>query len=286
MLREILDLGFDRVELSHGTRISLQPGITEMVDAGEIRVTSLHNFCPLPLGVNKAAPNLYKFSSPDSRERDLALKYTRKTIEFAVRLKARVVVLHLGSVPMPRQNARLEKLIASGKRHTDEYLDLCARISAKREAHKQKFLKNVISLLEQIVPEATEHGLILGFENRDGLHEFPFDSDFPSVLQEFPGDNVIYWHDTGHAQIKENLGFLHHYTHLESLQDRLGGFHVHDVQVPGKDHCAPGSGMLDFAALKPLVKPHHLKVLELSPGLTAEQVKAGYAHIRSIWGPE
>jgi sugar phosphate isomerase/epimerase len=58
--------------------------------------------------------------------------------------------------------------------------------------------------------------------------------------------------------------------HLESLRDRLYGFHVHDVQFPGRDHCAPGTGMIDFAALKPLVKPEHIKVFELSPGLTVE----------------
>jgi hypothetical protein len=41
--------------------------------------------------------------------------------------------------------------------------------------------------------------------------------------------NLVYWHDCGHAQIKENLGFIHHALHLESLAPRLAGFHVHDV---------------------------------------------------------
>ena len=50
MLREIRDLGFDHAELSHGIRISLMPGILEAVDAGEIKISSLHNFCPLPDG--------------------------------------------------------------------------------------------------------------------------------------------------------------------------------------------------------------------------------------------
>ena len=50
MLREIRELGFACAELSHGTRISLLPGILEAVDAGEIRISSLHNFCPLPIG--------------------------------------------------------------------------------------------------------------------------------------------------------------------------------------------------------------------------------------------
>ena len=88
MLREIRDLGFQYAELSHGTRISLLSGILEAVDAGEMRISSLHNFCPLPMGVTYAAPNLYQFSAERPRERELAQRYTVKTIEFAVRVKA------------------------------------------------------------------------------------------------------------------------------------------------------------------------------------------------------
>ena len=63
MLREIRDLGFEYAELSHGIRLSLMPGILDAVDAGEIKISSLHNFCPLPMGVTHAAPNLYEFSA-------------------------------------------------------------------------------------------------------------------------------------------------------------------------------------------------------------------------------
>src|SRR5271155_787857 len=96
MLREIRSLGFEWAELSHGIRISLLPGIMTAVDAGEIKISSLHNFCPLPMGVNHAAPNIYKFTSLDRRERDTAWRHSVKTIEPAARLKASVVVLHMG----------------------------------------------------------------------------------------------------------------------------------------------------------------------------------------------
>ena len=69
MLREISDLGFPCAELSHGTRISLLPGILEAVDAKETSISSVHNFCPLPMGINYAAPNLYQFSAERPRER-------------------------------------------------------------------------------------------------------------------------------------------------------------------------------------------------------------------------
>src|SRR5437867_7754962 len=100
MLAEIRDLGFEHAELSHGTRISLMPGILEAVDAGEIKISSLHNFCPLPIGVNHSAPNLYQYSADREREREMAQRYTVKTMEFASRVKAPVVVLHAGSIEM------------------------------------------------------------------------------------------------------------------------------------------------------------------------------------------
>jgi hypothetical protein len=43
---------------------------------------------------------------------------------------------------------------------------------------------------------------------------------------------------------------------------------------------------VDFAALRPFVKPEHIKVFEMSPGLSAEQVRAGIDHLKKIWGEE
>src|SRR5437667_6299635 len=107
MLREIRELGFEYAELSHGTRISLLPGIIDAVDAGEIKISSLHNFCPLPMGVNYSAPNLYQFSAEREREREMAQRCTLKTMEFAVRVKAPVIVLHLGSIEMKDYTRRM-----------------------------------------------------------------------------------------------------------------------------------------------------------------------------------
>ena len=115
MLQEIRDLGFEFAELSHGTRISLLPGIVEAVDSGLIRISTLHNFCPLPMGVTQAAPNIFQFSSDNPRERQNALRYSIKTLDFAVRVKARLVVLHMGSIDMPEYTDRLLELLGAGQ---------------------------------------------------------------------------------------------------------------------------------------------------------------------------
>lgn len=284
MLREIRELGFEYAELSHGTRISLMPGILEAVDAGEIKISTVHNFCPLPMGVNHSAPNLYQFSDERPRERELAFRHTQKTIEFATRVRASLVVLHSGSIDMKSYTDKLLEMVARGERETSKYQKLCAEFDEKREAKKEKFLERTIESLKKIVPLAESAGVKLGIENRQSLEELPFESDYRTLFREISSPNLVYWHDTGHAQIKENLGFIHHAMHLESLADRLAGFHLHDVQPPGRDHCAPGSGMIDFAALRPMLKPGLIKVFELSPKLPVEEVKKGVAHLKAIWG--
>jgi len=284
MLREIRGLGFEYAELSHGVSISLMPGILDAVGAGEIKISSLHNFCPLPMGVTHAAPNLYEFSAEKDYERELAIRYTRKTFEFAERVKAAAVVLHLGSIELKDYTGRLCDLLERDGTKTPQYEKLLAEAVAKREAARGKFVARTNEALRELLPEAEKRGLKLGCENRQALEEIPLESDFAAFFREFASPNVAYWHDLGHAQIKENLGLIRHVQHLESLAGRLVGFHVHDVQFPDRDHSAPGTGMIDYAALKPFVKPEHIKVFELGPGLPVEAVKSGIAHVKKIWG--
>jgi len=286
MLREIRELGFEYAELSHGIRLSLVPGILEAVAAGVVRITTLHNFCPLPIGITRAAPNIFKFTSSDARERQSALKHTLKTFELAERLGAKLVVLHMGAVEMKDYTDALIRLAEAGLRETPKYQRLCAEADERRESRKERHLLFAYEALRYLESEAARRHLLLGIENREALEEIPFESDFPFFFRDFPGGIIRYWHDTGHAQIKENLGFIDHVMHLESLAGDTAGFHLHDVEFPGRDHRPPGKGMINFEALKPFVKPEHIKVLELSPSITPEEVRAGLAHLQSLWGPK
>src|SRR5882757_1481863 len=122
MLEEILALGFERVELGHGIRLSLMEGIQRRFKKGGFTITSLHNFCPLPIEITRAAPDCYQFSSPDARERDRALKHTFQTIDFAQRFGAKVVVLHLGRTPIDDYTSKLVRLAEVGMIHSREYV--------------------------------------------------------------------------------------------------------------------------------------------------------------------
>jgi sugar phosphate isomerase/epimerase len=294
MLREIRDLGFQYAELSHGIRVSLVPGIIAAVEEGVIRISTLHNFCPLPMGVNHPAPNLFKFSAIDKRERDLAWKHSIKTLETAERLGARLVVLHSGEANLagffgdPNYQDKLEAMAALGQQDSPKYRKLMAELEQRRESRKEQPMMLALEFIRRLADVAAEKKLLLGIENREAVEEIPYDHDLRFFLAQLP-DNVRYWHDCGHAQIKHHLGFLDHRMHLETMSERLAGLHVHDVVITPEgahDHAPPGMGVIDYEALKPFVRPDHIKVLELNPGVAPEDVGRGFEYIRSVWGAE
>src|SRR5213082_1991129 len=155
MLREIQALGFNLIELGHGIRISLVPGIQKMFDAGEVRFSSLHNFCPLPVEVMSASPDCYQFSTIYPKERERAIKQTIQTIDFAARLGAPFVVLHLGEVRIGPVTDSLIELVKNGRIHTREYVARKIRAVKKRESHSAPFLQRVKEALRPIVEYAT-----------------------------------------------------------------------------------------------------------------------------------
>src|SRR5271155_845598 len=124
MLEEILELGFERVELGHGIRLSLMEGIQKVHDEGRVTFSSLHNFCPLPIEITRSSPDCYQFTSHRASERERALKLTFQTIDFAERLGAPFVVLHLGRVPMERVTGKLLELANNGGYLSREFVKM------------------------------------------------------------------------------------------------------------------------------------------------------------------
>lgn len=293
MIQEMVGLGFKRIELSHGIRISLVPGILQAVEEGMVEISSVHNFCPLPGSVQHAAPNLYQPSSPDSREQDLWQRYSLQTLDFAVKVGADRIVMHSGSVSFffLSPEARLEKWIDQSeiKAHElSEDMDFIKRRDKAMKAIRGKAEKTIPRIrenYEKLLPEAKSRGLKLCLENREGMEEMPIDGDYDVFLQGLDDtEHAVYWHDCGHAQIKHQFGLLDHREHLEKMAPRLGGFHIHDVSEEGRDHEVPGTGTIDFAMIAEFVHPEHTLVLELSPKLTTEEVLASRDYIAGVMG--
>ncbi len=293
MVEEMVGLGFKRIELSHGIRISLVPGILKAVEEHLVEISSVHNFCPLPSGVQYAAPNLYQPSAIDSRERGLWQRYTQQTLDFAVKVGAARVVMHSGSAWFffATPEAKLEKWIdASEIKACDlaEDVMFCKRrdrAMRRIKAASRKAMERINANYEVVIPLAKERGLQLCLENREGMEEMPIDSAYADFLNNLPDpEHVAYWHDTGHAQIKHQLGLLNHREHLTAMADRLAGFHLHDVSEGGRDHRVPGTGTVDFKMVAEFVRPEHTLVLELSPSLSVDDVRASRDYIGALLG--
>jgi len=280
MLREIkTKLGFELIELGHGIRISLMPGIQKMFDDGEVRFSSLHNFCPLPVEVMGASPDCYMFSAKHAQERERAVKQTMQTIDFAERLNAPFVVLHLGKVPIKPVTEPLIALAKEGKMFSREYVRRKVNAVAKREAHAEVYLQRVKDCLKPIIEHAAAKNVRLGIEGRRGYEEIPSERELPALLDELNSPQVGYWHDIGHIQIKENLGFLDHEEWLRAIGPRTLGCHLQDCIWPAQDHQPPFTGDVDLEKLVPLLPSTCLFVWEMSPRKTADEIR----HSVTVW---
>ena len=273
MLREIVDLGFKRVELGHGIRISLMPGIQKIFEAGTIKFSSLHNFCPLPVEVLGASPDCYQFSAAYGKERERAVKQTLQTIDFAQRLGAPFVVMHLGEVPMKSVTESLIKLARHGKLLSRQYVREKIRAVKKREATAPAYLERARDCLRRVVDYAASKNVKLGVEGRRGYEEIPSERELPALLEEINSPQLGYWHDFGHIQIKQNLSFVDHAEWLREIGPRTFGCHVQDCIWPAQDHQPPFSGDVDLANLVPLLPRDCVFVWEMSPRKTAEEIQ-------------
>jgi sugar phosphate isomerase/epimerase len=284
MLNEIVDLGFDLIELGHGIRISLMPGIQKMFDEGKVRFSSLHNFCPLPVEVMHASPDCYQLSAAYSKERERAIKQTFQTIDFAQRLGAPFVVMHLGEVPIGPVTDKLIALVKKGKLLSREFVKKKIRAIQKREALSPPYLQRVKDALKPIVEYAASKNVKLGIEGRRGYEEIPSERELPALLDELNSPAAGYWHDFGHIQIKQNLAFLDHEEWLRLIGPRAIGCHVQDCIWPAQDHQPPFAGHVDLAKLVPLLPNDCQFVWEMSPRKTADEIKRSVVKWKEKFG--
>ncbi|NJK91267.1 MAG: sugar phosphate isomerase/epimerase [Blastochloris sp.] len=275
MMTELAELGFNSVELGHGTRYSLWPGILQAHQEKIVRIVSLHNFCPLPLGFTRPSPNCYEFSDPRPQQRARALKHSLETIDHAAAFGARSVVLHLGSTGQRPASRPLEQLYHRGRFLSRSYVKTKLHSVIAHEAWLKNHWPRIEDSLLELLAKAASLNIQLGLECREAIEEVPLDSAWLEILTKLPPP-AGYWHDFGHAARKDALGYIDHEQHLSELAPRLIGCHLHDMIAPDRDHQPLGTGGIPFAKLWPLLKKAPsppVYVLELSPRVTKDAVR-------------
>jgi sugar phosphate isomerase/epimerase len=142
----------------------------------------------------------------------------------------------------------------------------------KRESAAPPYLKRVKDSLKRIAEYAAQKNVRLGVEGRRGYEEIPSEKELPALLDELNSPQLGYWHDFGHIQIKENLGFLDHAEWLREIGPRAFGCHLQDCKWPAQDHQPPFAGDVDLEKLVPLLPANCLFVWEMSPRKTPEEI--------------
>ncbi len=274
MLFEIKKLGFSDLELSFDLSATMISEISQASGKNGFRVRSVHNFSPFPETFKRkdALPDCYSMASLDQEERALAIKYTKRTIDTASDLGAEAVVLHCGRVQMHDQTRNLIALYDRGLKDTEAFSSVKDEFLRERAAISQPFFDHSLNSLEELNKYAEARSVNLGIENRFYYREIPNLEEIGIILQEFKSSRIFYWHDTGHAQVMENLGFARHKDYLDLYGKGMVGAHIHNV-VGCQDHQPPVNGQLDFSQLKPYLKKETLKVIEAHHPATPKEIK-------------
>ncbi|MBL0712353.1 MAG: TIM barrel protein [Desulfosarcina sp.] len=280
LIRCLKDMGAGGVELDYRIPSALFPQIKNALHHAGLMVGSLHNFCPIPPEFTRSGGggDLFSLSATDRDERAAAVRWTLQTIEQANDLEARAVVLHCGRVAMTSEQDVLYDFFRSGRMDTDDARGFVARKLAERDRLKPPHLDALCFSLEKLLSAAERHHVRLGLENRYHYHELPGIDDFGLFFQEFEGAPLGYWHDTGHAHAGEALSLFTAGDLMKRYGSSLVGCHLHDARGLN-DHLPPGTGQIDFPALKTFMTPQTLKVIELKPGTEPEDVRAGVRYL-------
>lgn len=275
MLAQVKEAGLDAVELGYSLPQDYLKALIPQLQQDGIKVSSLHNFCPLPDDgpSPRHASNYYRLSGLDEDERRRAVQWTKNTVAMAVRVGAKAVVIHAGTVELKHDtSAQVLKLCKQGKQDVGEFHRLRDDLLAQRRKERGPFLDSLIKSMKDVLPYAQDKGIVIGLETRYYPTEIPNFDEIGELLDLFYRDGMSYWHDFGHAEVNSRLGISSHPDYFKKYQDRLAGFHIHGVKDL-RDHQAPMEGDFDLTRYLPFIKAQHLKVIESHAPATAAQIK-------------
>jgi len=282
MLREILGLGFDQIELGSEIRHSLLAGIQKMREAERVRVCSVR--AAIAASAETHPPNVWQFASDSAEDRERAMRQTAQAIDLAARLGASFVILELGRVKMQPISELLIQMAKTGKHLSRAYVRAKLKAVQERERIAPRHLQRVKDCLLRAVEYAAAKTIRLGIENRRAYEEVPSERELSALLAEFRSPEVGYWHNFAHCQIKENLAFLDHAEWLRATGPRAVGCHVQDCKWPASDREPPFTGGVDFEKLVPLLPAHCLFVWEMNPHKSATDIRRSVEIWRKRFG--
>lgn len=264
-------LGFVGFEFSN----KITPNLYQQWDRNKYYVATIHDPCPSEFGYTELKQQDVALSSLDETQRQKAVDSLKRSIDLAVRLGSRSVVVHCGAVHCDHSGDKiLRRLYLQGKSETAEYLQVKQDYIASRNQHKQPHIAQVMRSLEAVIPFAAGSGVAIALENRNRYHDLPLPDEMETFLALCTEPWFGFQYDAGHAHNLEALGMVGKGEWLRRFHTRLIGMHLHDVKGL-QDHLAPGMGEVDYSSLAPYLGDGVLRTLEVSPDCTIEQLAHG-----------
>jgi sugar phosphate isomerase/epimerase len=267
------ELGFSRFELNHAVRPAMLEGLSL-----HGTISAVHEPCPAVVPVAELNRRNWLISAPDEEDRQQGVLATRRSIDLAHELGAQAVVVHPERVDIdPALESALVDLYRAGESNQPRYAEVKEQLAAARAAQAGANMQSVRRSVVELAGYAAGRGVHLGLENRLHYYEIPLPDELDELLDLGLGEVVGYWHDIGHAQVLEHLGFYPHEEWLRRFAGPLGrmiGVHLHDV-VGVTDHFAAGLGQVDWELVAGYVPVGALRTCEFQSFNSSQQVAAG-----------
>jgi sugar phosphate isomerase/epimerase len=280
--RYAAEAGYDAIEISHSTR---QDKLQQILDSGILPVTSWHQPAPWAQHHDGRGNSHCNLASTDPDERNAAVEYAAASLEWAARVGATKLVVHMGNVSeldgMYEEEYDMRRLFDSGKADDPRFAELREAVISRRKREAEPHIAAARIALEALVRAAEPYRIAIGLENRYHYHEIPHPAEYEPLLDGFVPEQVGYWHDTGHAEVLHRLGFIDRHAWLDALSVRCIGAHLHDVLGIG-DHRSPGDGDTDWGYITRGLEHLDRYTLEINQHQPDQRVKDSPAFLASV----
>ncbi len=262
------EFGFTQIE-AHS---SLSPQMLDELIETPVSITSIHSPCPARLSSKGIPVASLSLSSTEENERREAIGFARETIGLASRIGAKAVIIHMGEVPANNNlEDKLYRLYHEGLINGKEYIQTKEQLISERSSKAAHYLEAARESLDELIKYSKHQGVMLGLETRVHFSEMPNINEMGELLSGAERNSVGYWHDVGHAEVQQRLGFTPHEEWLLRFSHRMIGIHLHDV-LGLSDHHAPGKGSVNWNMIAKYLPQGAIRTCEINQWTDEEDI--------------